>query len=319
MEEGVLRMSLLSLDPSVGDVAADDGNKCCGSASTTSDSLSTTSEEGGVEAGLPRIIKSRKRRKRGKNTTNCHADTNETKKRNRVCPEGESERSFVTLKPYVPASEGSSERSDEEAIEELEEGLRMIKVSGEEEQQGDEEEGEHMHMARVCGCQKCMPAHSFPTPPSSPSSSTSRACNRKPFPGDSLMDADALSSSGPSSSASDAEEDSPWSPSISSKDKQALIRSHSEPTSGPHQPGSPPSYPHTPAATSISRCTPHYYNYHYNHRRLPHIRYNDSFSGRGRWGSRRRHSMSSQHVNLEGPYFGHPMGEILGMCPSVCV
>lgn len=198
------------------------------------DSVSITSDEGTPDTMLPRIIKPRKRRKKDRKPSNSSTTSEDCKKENvSVSPKNDSSdgMTFVTLKPYVPFYSKCDYGSDsEKSVKEESNSNDSTSV-----EQEDSNCGVHHQTMkskccldndrRVCGCEKCVPSHSFPTPPSSPSSASSYSSKKSTCcrSSSSSGDCDNSSSLGLSSSGSD---DEYW----PSNSDRPLVRSYSEPT-----------------------------------------------------------------------------------------
>ena len=222
------------------------------------DSVSITSDEGTLDAMLPRIIKPRKRRKKDRKPSNSSTTSEESKKD--VCSAKTSPtdgKSFVTLKPYVPSFYSSHDcGSDSEKSLKDDSDSREL-IAAEVEDSFSEEQtisskcllgGPSVH---ACGCERCVPCHSFPTPPSSPSSASSYSSKKSDScqSSNSSGEGDQSSSTGLCSSGSD---DEFWPSTID----RPLVRSYSEPSEAYKLPRSVSDVPMTHSSNEAAGHAP---------------------------------------------------------------
>jgi len=347
-DQQVLQMSLLSIGSDEGDsgTVSCDLKSSSSSSASTSDSVSVTSDEGNADVMLPRIIKPRKRRKKDRKPS---SNGGEEAKKNKQSPQGdkfeeeeeeeEDEKTFVTLKPYIPSCyDNSEDMSDDEKTK------KQCRLK----QNKENDDSDELHHERVCGCDKCVPNHSFPTPPSSPSSSASYTSKMNQGTSNSQTESPGVSTCG--------SDDEAWPPpdykpdtsdnvnsnSINSRDRQ-LVRSYSEPTTdksfhvyinssykGPNNPMMPPygfnnfygaKYQPIPPFIAAPRRPPT----HRSYGNVPDMVYGNN---NNRWNDsvkycvnslnntiKRRHSLNSQR-NI--PDFAH-LHQIAGKVSILCV
>jgi hypothetical protein len=176
------------------------------SASPTYDAISVTSDEGASDSLLPRVIKPRKRRKKDRKPSGSSTASEDSKKDGSPqCRETSDGKTFVTLKPYVPNFyDVEATNKDYNSLDLEEEVVEQDDCQGSATEpsscKSSVDLGSECNIGRICGCDKCVTSHDFPTPPSSPSSASSysskNSSNVSPCEGDRSSSSVLSSSSG---------------------------------------------------------------------------------------------------------------------------